>query len=100
MRQNVGLSASKAGIVHMTKTLAAEWGCHNINVNCISPSYILSPMHASTPTVVRQRIRDLTPLGYVERPEDLHGPVVFLASEASRHITGQTLAVDGGVTIT
>lgn len=96
---NASYDASKAGIVHMTKTLAAEWGCHNINVNCISPSYILSPMHASTPTVVRQRIRDLTPLGYVERPEDLHGPVVFLASAASNYVTGHDLMVDGGHTL-
>lgn len=96
---NASYDASKAGIVHMTKTLAAEWGRHNINVNCISPSYILSPMHASTPTVVRQRIRELTPLGYVERPEDLHGPVVFLASDASNYVTGHDLMVDGGHTL-
>ncbi|MEI6653971.1 MAG: SDR family oxidoreductase [Verrucomicrobiota bacterium] len=96
---NASYDASKAGIVHMTKTLAAEWGTYNINVNCISPSYILSPMHASTPTVVRQRIRDLTPLGYVERPEDLHGPVVFLASDASNYVTGHDLMVDGGHTL-
>jgi len=96
---NASYDASKAGIVHMTKTLAAEWGRFNINVNCISPSYILSPMHASTPTVVRQRIRDLTPLGHVERPEDLHGPVVFLASDASNYVTGHDLMVDGGHTL-
>jgi hypothetical protein len=96
---NASYDASKAGIVHMTKTLAAEWGRHNINVNCISPSYILSPMHASTPTVVRQRIRELTPLGHVQRPEDLHGPVVFLASDASNYVTGHDLMVDGGHTL-
>ena len=96
---NASYDASKAGIVHMTKTLAAEWGRFNINVNCISPSYILTPMHASTPTVVRQRIRDLTPLGYVERSEDLHGPVVFLASDASNYVTGHDLMVDGGHTL-
>ena len=96
---NASYDASKAGIVHMTKTLAAEWGRYNINVNCISPSYILSPMHASTPTVVRQRIRELTPLGHVERPEDLHGPVIFLASDASNYVTGHDLMVDGGHTL-
>ena len=96
---NASYDASKAGIVHMTKTLAAEWGQYNINVNCISPSYILSPMHASTPTVVRQRIRELTPLGHVERPEDLYGPVVFLASAASNYVTGHDLMVDGGHTL-
>ena len=96
---NASYDASKAGIVHMTKTLAAEWGRFNINVNCISPSYVLTPMHASTPMVVRQRIRELTPLGHVERPEDLYGAVVFLASAASNYVTGHDLMVDGGHTL-
>ena len=96
---NASYDASKAGIVHMTRTLAAEWGRFNINVNCFSPSYVLTPMHASTPTVVRQRIRELTPLGHVERPEDLYGAVIFLASAASNYVTGHDLVVDGGHTL-
>ena len=96
---NASYDASKAGVVHMTKTLAAEWGRYNINVNCISPSYLLTPMHASTPLAVRQRIRELTPLGYMERPEDLHGAVIFLASAASNYVTGHDLMVDGGHTL-
>jgi len=96
---NASYDASKAGIVHMTRTLAAEWGRFNINVNCISPSYVLTPMHASTPLIVRQRIRELTPLGHVERPEDLHGAVIFLASAASNYVTGLDLVVDGGHTL-
>lgn len=96
---NASYDASKAGVVHMTKTLAVEWGQFNINVNCISPSYVLTPMHASTPVIVRQRIRETTPLGYVERPEDLHGAVVFLASTASDYVTGHDLVVDGGHTL-
>ena len=96
---NASYDGSKAGVVHVTRTLAAEWGRYNINVNCISPSYVLSPMHASTPTAVRQRIRELTPLGHVERPEDLHGAVIFLASAASNYVTGHDLMVDGGHTL-
>jgi NAD(P)-dependent dehydrogenase (short-subunit alcohol dehydrogenase family) len=96
---NASYDASKAGVVHMTKTLAAEWGRYNINVNCISPSYVLTPMHASTPEIVRRRIRELTPLGYVERPEDLWGAVTFLASAASHYVTGHDLMVDGGHTL-
>jgi len=96
---NASYDASKAGVVHMTRTLAAEWGRYNINVNCLSPSYVLTPMHASTPTVVRERIRELTPLGHVERPEDLYGAVVFLASAASNYVTGHDLMVDGGHTL-
>lgn len=96
---NASYNASKGGVVEMTRMLAAEWGQYNINVNCISPSYILSPMHASTPLEVRQRIRELTPLGYVERPEDLFGPIVFLASDASNYMTGVDLLIDGGHTL-
>jgi NAD(P)-dependent dehydrogenase (short-subunit alcohol dehydrogenase family) len=96
---NASYNGSKAGVVQMTRMLAAEWGRFNINVNCISPSYVLTPMHASTPTVVRQRIRELTPLGHVERPEDLYGAVIFLASAASNYVTGHDLVVDGGHTL-
>ncbi|HUS91820.1 MAG TPA: SDR family oxidoreductase [Phycisphaerae bacterium] len=96
---NAAYDASKAGIVHMTRTLAAEWGRFNINVNCFSPSYVLTPMHASTPTVARRRIRELTPLGHVQRPEDLYGAVIFLASAASNYVTGHDLMVDGGHTL-
>ena len=96
---NASYNASKGGVVEMTRMLAAEWGRFNINVNCISPSYILSPMHASTPVEVRQRIRELTPLGHVERPDDLYGPIIFLASDASNYVTGVDLLVDGGHTL-
>ena len=96
---NASYDASKAGVVHMTKTLAVEWGRFNINVNCLSPSYVLTPMHASTPLIARQRIRDVTPLGHVERPEDLYGAVIFLASAASNYVTGHDLMVDGGHTL-
>jgi NAD(P)-dependent dehydrogenase (short-subunit alcohol dehydrogenase family) len=96
---NASYNASKAGVVQMTRMLAAQWGRYNINVNCVSPSYVLTPMHASTPTVVRQRIRELTPLGHVERPEDLHGAMIFLASAASNYVTGLDLVADGGHTL-
>jgi NAD(P)-dependent dehydrogenase (short-subunit alcohol dehydrogenase family) len=96
---NASYNGSKAGVVQMTRMLAAEWGQYNINVNCISPSYVLTPMHASTPVVVRQRIRELTPLGHVQRPEDLYGAAIFLASAASNYVTGHDLMVDGGHTL-
>jgi len=96
---NASYDGSKGGVVQVTRTLAAEWGRYNINVNCVSPSYVLTPMHASTPTEVRQRIRELTPMGHVERPEDLHGAIIFLASAASNYVTGHDLMVDGGHTL-
>ncbi len=74
---NASYNGSKAGVVQMTRMLAAEWGRFNINVNCISPSYVLTPMHASTPVVIRQRIRELTPLGHVQRRKTCTAPRSF-----------------------
>jgi len=91
-------NASKAAVVHLTRSLAAKWGKYNINVNSISPSYVMSPMNAATPKELRDRIRELHPLGHIQRPEDLYGPIVFLASDASNYITGIDLLVDGGHT--
>lgn len=96
---NAAYNSSKAAVVQMTRMMAAQWGRFNINVNCISPSYLLTPMHASTPVVVRERIRELTPMGYVQRPEDLFGAAIFLASAASNFVTGHDLMVDGGHTL-
>jgi NAD(P)-dependent dehydrogenase (short-subunit alcohol dehydrogenase family) len=96
---NGAYAASKAGVVHLTRTLAGYWGRFNINVNCFSPSYVMTPLEASTSDDLRQTIRDTTPMGHVERPEDLYGPIVFLASAASDYVTGHDLMVDGGHTL-
>lgn len=95
----VGITASKAGVIHLTKLLAARWGSYNINVNSISPTYLLSWMHRRTPEARRATMRSLHPMGWLERPEDLHGPIVFLASDASNYVTGHDLLVDGGHTL-
>lgn len=93
---NGAYDASKAAVVHLTRTLAARWGRYNINVNCLSPGYVdfddRLPEH-------RQRIIELTPLVRVQRPSDLDGPLLFLASQASDYVTGQNLTVDGGHTL-
>ena len=97
---NGSYDASKAGVKHLTRTLAAQWGRYNINVNSISPGYVVASMGATSRSVEeRQRIRELTPMGYVQRLEDLHGPMLFLASKASDFMTGQDLLVDGGHTL-
>ncbi len=97
---NGAYDASKAGVKHLTRTLAAQWGHYNINVNSISPGYVVASMgDTSRSAAERQRIRELTPLGYVQRLEDLYGPILFLASTASDFITGQDLLVDGGHTL-
>lgn len=92
----VGYNTSKGALVNMTRALAAEWGKYNINVNAICPGFFRSKMTAVTLQRIEQQVLELTPLGRLGGEEDLKGSVVFLASEASRHITGQTLAVDGG----
>jgi NAD(P)-dependent dehydrogenase (short-subunit alcohol dehydrogenase family) len=96
---NGSYDASKAGAVHLTRTLGARWGRYNINVNSISPGYVVSALGTSRSPEECQRIRQFTPLGYVQRPQDLFGAVVFLASRASDYITGQNLVVDGGHTL-
>ena len=96
---SVAYCAAKAGVVMMTKRLAAEWGKYNINVNCISPSYTLSPARRVDPQDNRDLIRSLHPMGWHQRPSDLCGTLVYLASEASNYVTGRDILVDGGHTL-
>jgi len=91
-------NTSKGALVNMTRALAAEWGRHNINVNAICPGFFPSKMTRATLDRIDADVLALTPLGRLGGDEDLKGAVVFLASEASRHVTGQVLAVDGGCT--
>jgi NAD(P)-dependent dehydrogenase (short-subunit alcohol dehydrogenase family) len=95
----VAYCSAKAGVVMLTKRLAAEWGKYNINVNCISPSYTLSPARRTDSEENRELIRSLHPMGWHERPEDLCGTLVYLASEASNYVTGRDIVVDGGHTL-
>jgi 2-deoxy-D-gluconate 3-dehydrogenase len=92
---------TKAGIVMLTKALAEEWAQYNINVNAVAPGYFATPLVADRlkdPEASRSIIES-TPLKRVGAPEDIMGTVVFLASEASNFITGQTICLDGGRTI-
>jgi 2-dehydro-3-deoxy-D-gluconate 5-dehydrogenase len=92
---------TKAGIVMLTKALAEEWAQHNINVNAVAPGYFATPLVADRlrdPEAYKS-IMESTPLKKVGGPEDIMGTVVFLASEASNYITGQTICLDGGRTI-
>jgi len=96
---NCAYNASKAGLIHLTRSLASEWGQFNINVNCISPGWVMTPGMSATPPEVRARMREVTPMGHLQRPEDLCGAIVFLASRASNFVTGHNLVVDGGHSI-
>jgi len=94
--RTVSYNATKHGVVGMTKQLAAEWGEHGITVNAICPGFFPSKMTAATLDTTGELVRKATPTRRLGGPEDLKGLAVLLASEASRHITGQAIAVDGG----
>jgi NAD(P)-dependent dehydrogenase (short-subunit alcohol dehydrogenase family) len=92
-------TATKHGLVGLTRQLAAEWGVHGITVNAICPGFFPSKMTKATLDKMSGSILEITPNRRLGGEEDLKGLAVLLASEASRHITGQAIAVDGGATI-
>jgi gluconate 5-dehydrogenase len=94
----VAYSASKGGIVSLTKALAGEWGTHGITVNAICPGFIPSKMSRVILQSIGESVVAATPLHQLGTDDDLKGIVVLLAGAASRHITGQVFAVDGGIT--
>jgi 2-deoxy-D-gluconate 3-dehydrogenase len=91
-------TASKSGVVGLTKLMANEWAKHGVTVNAVAPGYMATnntaPLRADEAR--SKEILDRIPAGRWGLPEDLAGPVVFLASAASAYVTGHTLAVDGG----
>ena len=94
----IAYNASKGADVNFVRALAAEWGKYNINVNAICPGFFPSKMSNGLMEKFSERIIAGTPLGRIGGDEDLKGAVVFLASEASRHVSGHALTVDGGST--
>ncbi len=97
--RTVAYNATKHGLVGLTRQLAAEWGEHGITVNAICPGFFPSKMTRATLDSMSKLVIEVTPTGRLGNDEDLKGLAVLLASEASRHITGQAIAVDGGATI-
>ncbi|RLE97264.1 MAG: short-chain dehydrogenase, partial [Thermoprotei archaeon] len=95
-------NASKAAVIMLTKSLAAEWAKYGINVNSVSPGYTLTPL---VENLVKTRPeyadlwKTLIPMGRFAKPMDIVGAVVFLATDAARYITGHDLVVDGGYTV-
>ena len=89
-------NTSKGAVLAFTRTLASEWGPHNVNVNAICPGFFPTKMSAALLQKIEAEVLAATPLGRLGGDADLMGAVVFLASEASRHMTGQHLTLDGG----
>ena len=98
---NANYTASKGGIIAMTRCLAIEWAKHGILVNSIAPTHIRTPlidkMMREQPEVKAYFLGNI-PLGRIGEPSDVAGPAVFLASPAAAFMTGHTLVVDGGHT--
>lgn len=102
IRNLVAYSAAKGGVNQLTRVMALEWAAHNVRVNAIAPGYFENIMQGATTEhdspEKQQQIKTFTPLQRRGKPEELVGPVVFLASGASSYVTGAILSVDGGYT--
>ncbi|MEY2822044.1 MAG: hypothetical protein RL105_1616, partial [Verrucomicrobiota bacterium] len=93
--------ASRGGVKQLTMSLADDWGRHGVTVNCLAPGWFKTAQNA---VLYEQKewveyLCDRIPLKRPGAAGDLAGPVVFLASEESRYVTGQTLLVDGGISV-
>jgi len=93
----INYAASKAGIIALTKTTAKELASRNINVNAIAPGFIQTQMTDKLSEDVKLKMKAAIPLGKLGQPSDVACACLFLASEESAYITGQTLIVDGGM---
>lgn len=89
-------NASKAGVIHMTRSLAVEWAQNGVRVNSISPGYIATPMSVDTPQELKDAWLPLIPQHRMGQPEELIPPILYLASAASGYTTGSDVIVDGG----
>ena len=104
VRPNITISVyamTKAGLVMLTKALASEWADYKINVNAVAPGYFKTPLTQDRleDPQFKNSVLETTPLNRVGEPRDIMGAVMFLASDASDFVTGQTLCVDGGRTV-
>jgi NAD(P)-dependent dehydrogenase (short-subunit alcohol dehydrogenase family) len=98
--QAIGYSSSKGALINFTRALAAEWGRYGITVNALAPGFFPSKLSNDLISAVgNDRMAALSPLNRLGDDEDLKGAALLFASDASKHITGQVLAVDGGATI-
>jgi 3-oxoacyl-[acyl-carrier protein] reductase len=90
-------AAAKAGLVGMSKALAAEVASRGITVNCVAPGFIATPMTEALTAEQQSRLADAIPVGRTGTPEEVAPCVLFLASDEARYVTGHTLHVNGGM---
>ena len=95
----IGYNTSKGGVISFTRTVAAEWAQHGVNVNAIAPGFFPTKMTKGLLEILGDKAASKAPLNRVGGPEDLKGLAVLFASDACAFITGQVVAVDGGATI-
>lgn len=97
--QSAAYYASKAAALHLTRSLAVEWGPYGIRVNAICPGFFPSKLTNALLEKIETAVMEETPLRRLGGDTDLMGAAVYLASDASRHVTGQHIVVDGGASI-
>jgi 3-oxoacyl-[acyl-carrier protein] reductase len=90
-------SASKAGLIGLSKSIAKELASRNINVNCVAPGFVETEMTAKLNADQRTAMLSVVPLKRTSQPSEIAGVVTFLASDKANYITGQVIAVDGGM---
>jgi 3-oxoacyl-[acyl-carrier protein] reductase len=93
----VNYAAAKAGMIGMTKSLAAEVATRGITVNCVAPGFIETPMTAALSDDQRRRLLERVPVGRLGTPDDVAAAIGYLASQEAAYVTGQTLHVNGGM---
>ena len=94
-----GYTASKAGLMGLTRELAASWGGRGVRVNAIAPGFFATRLTEHVIPNIEPRLKTSTPLGRVGAAGELKGAAVFLASDASSYVTGQVIVVDGGASV-
>jgi len=94
----VNYSASKAGVIGLTRTISKELASRNVTVNAVAPGFIATDMTAALGEELLEEVRKQVPLGRMGQPQDIADAVLFLVSDAASFITGHVLTVDGGLT--
>jgi 3-oxoacyl-[acyl-carrier protein] reductase len=90
-------AASKAGIIGMSKSMAAELATRGVTVNCVAPGFIATAMTDGLPDAQKEKLLERVPIGRLGEPDDVAFGVVYLASEEAAYVTGQTLHINGGM---